>query len=1095
MINFIFGSNGSGKTAEILKLLEADAKNGRQAILIVPEQEAVQAERITLDVLPPYAQLTTEVLNFSRLYNRVCREYGGLCYSYVTKPLKQLFMWRTLKVTAPLLGEYAENAASDPSFASTMLSAVSEMKYACIAPEELEEAAAECDGSLGARLKDIALIYGTYNTLVSESYSDSSDDLSRLCDMLDEHNFFKGKNVYIDSFTSFTAVEHRVIERIFRDADSTCVTIPLNDKNYSDISTASIEQSFRTLKKSANRYGGHTDTVLRIAGLATHPSIVRLYENIWQLEGDGGEFPSCEGRIGMEICDTPYAEAEATAAHVLELLASGARCRDIVIITRDAEKYRGIIEPALENADIPYFFSEKTDVCALPPIKFILTAIRIDQYNWRKNDVIAHVKTGLCPFSARELDLFEEYINTWNISGSRFTDGDWSMNPDGFAQRLSPRGKSILETANGVRRRLCEPLTEFFIMLESAQSASEKCSAVRSYAERAGLRERLEELASRELSFGNKKGASELASAYDLIISTLTQLEDALKDERISTDELYTVLKTVFEQTEIGTIPTSADEVTVGSASMLRSASPKYAFVIGLCDGEFPATVTDEGLLSDNDRSVLSEHGLDLGDSEEVRSSNELLYVKNAFAAPREKLFLMTSRYGVNGESRSPSLPFLRASKLFCDLIPHNCRTDELAFLAGSPKSAASHLRTVSDSADRAAVRAAVAEYLPLAARLSESSVEASECRIEPRIVRELIGDRIYISPSSLEKYVRCPFSYYAGYMLSLREKKYGRFKANDFGSFIHYVMEHAVSFAVPTEDATELPTREEIERKVSECVAEYVRAIAPDEALKTKRMEHLYEKLRRLSLLLINDIVREFADSDFRPAFFELHTDGADGAPMPLRLPLDNGAQFVLKGFIDRVDLWKSGEDVYVRIVDYKTGSKEFRLSDVEHGLNTQMLLYLFSVCRAPGARLKTAAGLDGDSLPIPAGIVYLSSALPRIELNDYSASEEDIFELAEKKLSRNGILLNDDALLNAMSHSGSREILLGAVKKNGTFTGRSLIDEKEFKELYSKLEKTLTEIGNSIYAGIADCRPLEYGDVDPCKYCNARPMCRKEL
>ena len=128
MINFVFGSNGSGKTSKILDCLKQDAENGISAILIVPEQQAVQTEQLTLDKLPPYAQLTLEVTNFSRLYNRVCREYGGLSYTYITKPIKHLMMWQTLKQLSPILKEYSANAISDASFSRTMLSTISELK-------------------------------------------------------------------------------------------------------------------------------------------------------------------------------------------------------------------------------------------------------------------------------------------------------------------------------------------------------------------------------------------------------------------------------------------------------------------------------------------------------------------------------------------------------------------------------------------------------------------------------------------------------------------------------------------------------------------------------------------------------------------------------------------------------------------------------------------------------------------------------------------------------------------------------------------------------------------------------------------------------
>jgi ATP-dependent helicase/nuclease subunit B len=486
--------------------------------------------------------------------------------------------------------------------------------------------------------------------------------------------------------------------------------------------------------------------------------------------------------------------------------------------------------------------------------------------------------------------------------------------------------------------------------------------------------------------------------------------------------------------------------------------------------------------------------GYEIGSNNDMRSSDELMFVKNAFSAPTKRLYLLASESSLTGEKVAPSLPYRRTALMF-GITPHKFVANDLSYLCGSPRSAATHIRSISDVSKKASIQKAVGEHIPAVMELSDASVFEETVRISPELIHSLLGDSIYISPSSLEKYVKCPFSYYASYVLSLREPASGSFRANNFGSFVHYVLEHLIRYAVPSSPDEKLPNMEQIEAKTDEIIDAYIKKIAPDETINTKRMTHLYKKLKRLCLLLIDNVCKEFTDSSFRPAFFELHTNGNDGNPAPIEIPLDNGNKVILRGYIDRVDIWKNKDKVYVRIVDYKTGSKSFDLNDVAVGLNTQMLLYLFSICRNPGTKLCKAAELDESCSPIPAGIVYLSSAISPIKLNDYELTEEQILGIAENNFSRSGLVLNDEDVLGAFSASASNSLLLGVTKKDGKYSGKALIDRNGFDTLHRQILDTLAEIGNKIYDGIADCTPISYGGSDPCKYCTAKPICRNNV
>lgn len=1096
MIKFIYGTYGSGKTTEILNAIAEDAKKQTRSFLIVPDQEALQYERLSLSALPPSSQLSLEILGFSRLYNRVCREYGGLSYSYITKPMRSLIMWKSLRELRGLFEHFDERSTSDMAMPDIMLSTVDELKANGVSAAALEIAASKLPESapLRSRLRDMALIYSCFDNFVAEKYSDSSNDLMRLLDLLREHDFFNGANVYIDSFTSYTAVQHAIIEEIFKGAENVTVSLPLASPLCEDINTYGIQASHKKLLESAERCGGYTQAVLDKNRRASSPALAHISENLWKMDVSAKDAPSPNGSIVCEICDNPYAECEAVAAHILELLRQGARCRDIVIIARDAEAYRGILDTALEKSNIPFFLSQKSELCSMPAVKFILSALRIKKYNWQKNDVISHIKTGLCDIDRRDADLFEDYVNTWNIHGEQFLGDAWTMNPDGFVAELSPRGEIILNAANRVKEALAAPLMKLFILLDAAESIADMCKALYSYMQEVSLEDKLSELAKKAADRGDLKQARELSRIYEIILNTLADTAEALGDESSDAEEFMLILRSIFDKTEIGTIPTSVDEVNIGSASMLRASSPKYAFVIGLCEGEFPAAVSDTGIFSSTDRQRLTELGIELSGNNDIRSSDELMYASRAFSVCSHKLFLFTHKSKLDGTVCFPSLAFNRIGKLFGDALkPHVYKQSDLEYSVGAPKNAANLMRTLDDGVTKSSLREALSESINDISRLSQAAPSTDKCHIPSETVSAAMGETLYLSSSSFEKYVKCPFDYYCSKVLKLREQADSKFNANDIGSFVHYILEVLIKLAIPEDPDGSLPSDEEIIAEASRAAERYIEKVCPPSLLSSKRLRHLYNRLTSLSVLLVKNSVKEFKESDFRPMFYELRADGRNGNPSPLVFTLDDGCKVSFTGIVDRVDLYKKDGKVYVRVIDYKTGTKDFSLEDIDRGINLQMLIYLFTLCRNGSESFKRSMGLAQGEDALPAGIVYISTAIPTVEAEGYSDSES-VLSQAEDKLKRSGLLLNDEDVLRAMNHQLDAKFLVGIKKnKENTLEGKALTRSDSFADIFEKLSDTVKRIAGELRSGNADASPLTYKMQSPCDYCKSKPICRR--
>ncbi len=912
MLKLICGPSGSGKTERIISEIRRDIENGVRCFLLVPEQQAYISERDLLARLPENAGLYFEVVNFSRLCDDVLRAYGGLTHTTVSGGMRALLMWNALRTHAPLFKQYKPQKNGDAKLTGLMLQAVSELHANGIDADALEAAAAGLpeNSPLRKKLEDIALADAAYHASLGSSFDgDSTDKLLFMAAKLHNQNFFKDCNVYVDSFTDFTVPEHKVLEETLRQARRVTVALCTDSLHSALPQFKNVTETARRLARSVSdvKFETLTDADPRKSAV-----LQALERDLWDftITADGRDTFTKEEKSAVRLfsCANVYDEAEAAAIHICELVQGGMRYGDIAVVVRDTEAYRGILDAALERHGIPYFLSERTDLASKPVSRLILSALRAVSRGYRQSDVIALLKTGLCGVSTEDAAMFEEYCETWHIAGKRFTDEVWSMNPDGLTQARSPRADRILDAANRTRRHLMLPLERLRADLRASKTVTERCRALYDYLCRIRVSETLSERALHELSLKQTREANESIRLYQLIMDSFTALCKLLPDEEMSTEELTSLLTLLFSNSDLGSIPMAEDCVTIGSASTLRVENVRASLLLGLCEGEFPRAVTDDGILSEGDKRIMNNQlQLSLDSCEEMRSASELFFVYRAMTKPTERLSLFTVEQETNGTTaRTPSLAFSRVAFLL-DLKP--------------------------EAFDLAAIRRACGRLeFPAAPALQAPPEDA------PVALR--------LSQTKIQTFVRCPYSYYAKYRLGLREQKDSTPSYADDGTFLHYIFEHFLASALSEDGTLTLPPVEDTEKIADGIIRDFldeVCPIPPEEM--DKRMLHLYARLRKLALLMLGSILTEIREGGFIPYRFEQPIGSADAGSLPaVRLTLTGGSVVTLSGKIDRVDLFRADGKVYIRVVDYKTGNHTFKVEDVRSGLDIQLILYLYA-------------------------------------------------------------------------------------------------------------------------------------------------------
>jgi ATP-dependent helicase/nuclease subunit B len=160
--------------------------------------------------------------------------------------------------------------------------------------------------------------------------------------------------------------------------------------------------------------------------------------------------------------------------------------------------------------------------------------------------------------------------------------------------------------------------------------------------------------------------------------------------------------------------------------------------------------------------------------------------------------------------------------------------------------------------------------------------------------------------------------------------------------------------------------------------------------------------------------------------------------------------------------------------------------------GLNLQMLLYLFSIWKDRTGSFKRAVGVSGNIYP--AGVLYFKAVVPAV--NSAPGSDaETVYRAASDKLTRNGLLINDEEILRLMEKKLENKYIPIKLNKDGSISKSSMSSLHTLEEmgaLMNSVTETVSKLAYEIKTGKADCNPIKDTKHDGCKYCPHRVICR---
>ena len=733
--------------------------------------------------------------------------------------------------------------------------------------------------------------------------------------------------------------------------------------------------------------------------------------------------------------------------------------------------------------------SRSKDVFSFEAIKLICTAFSSLQSGFAIEDVITYAKCGLSGISREACDAFELYTEKWQLTkNALLTDDGWNMSPEGYSRRAKDSTEQLL-LINDTRKRLLTPLIKFKDSTDTAKTVRDYASALMGFLSDISLEKSLNSKSLELLAMGETEAAADISSIFKTVCNSLDTLVETLGDCTTDIHSFEAQLRVVLSLLDIGRIPAFFDEVTVGSADMLRLSGKKYVYLLGVNQGEFPKAVKENSYFTDRDKEILSKLGLNTNSGIEVAYSRELYAFSRAFASADREVIIL---YSLRDASFSPTEKADVVSRV-CEIFQNKIAPIKIKELSASEK--IYHTEALLDHICKNHKNAEkdVKEILDDAGyshvlEVSKKDIKNSNLRLGDEALHIAYKGDLALTQTRIDNYNSCPFAYFLKYNLKLSENEKAEFDARNIGSFIHAVLENFFSALEKEEMRPEAMTDDAKRALIDSAAKKYLAEISEGGARKQKRKEVMLERLSHSAMPVVDDLCRELSSCDFIPKYFELEiTNDNPALPAPAAFKSDDGKNVFVYGSIDRVDTFKSGEDVYVRVIDYKTGSKSFSPDDIDNGKNLQMFLYLKAITDTKNPVFRKELGVGENGKIIPAGVIYVKTDIKDVSVVHSSISEADA--AVRKNQQRRGMILNDEIAISAMN----RDYIPIHFTKGGAPYKESekyLYDMNGWDELNSKISEKITEISSSMKSG--DISTAKKGDDSPCSYCKFKPICR---
>ncbi|WP_027963890.1 helicase-exonuclease AddAB subunit AddB [Halalkalibacillus halophilus] len=1131
-LQFILGRAGSDVSEYCLEEIAerlTDDPAGHPIYYIVPDQMAFQQEYDLLQKRDLKGSMRAQVLSFSRLAWYIFQQVGGGTKPMISSTGIQMLLRKIAEEQQESLDAF-QKAVDKQGFIDQLEAMITELKRYRVTPEALKSVLFEIsqfehlspsEYALKKKLEDLLSIYEKLDEELSGHFIDQEDQLELLVEQVTKTGVLKGATIYIDGFYRFTPQELYVLEAFMVEAAEVKLAL-IHDPQVDQAAELDLFHQTATTCEALTEIAKARDVKVKTA-VKLYPDERRFSKNpaFRHLEKHFDQKPVLsyeEDHVPLKLVEAvhPRAEVEGVAQEIIRLVREeGYRYRDLAILIREETTYHDLLETIFADYHIPVFIDEKKTMLNHPFVELIRTGLEAVTTNWRYDSIFRLLKTGFIqptdseyPLTTDAIDTLENYVLEYGIR----TKKQW-ISERGFSYQrffgLEFRSQTdeeleIERQMNAYRKQVVAALADFDAAIREAKTVKERTQAIYTWLESLVVPETLEAMRDQFDEKGRVETAREQDQVWQSVMQLFDEMVDLLGEEAFSFELFRKVIEAGFDTLEFSHVPPTIDHVIVGNVERSRVSNVRVSFLLGVNDGVYPMKPPSDGLVTDEERTLLEENGMQLADQADRVLLDDRFYMYLAFTLASEQMWVSYPLSDEEGKKKMPAAMTKQLQAIFPAIEKQLLLDDEdayhpLRFITNPEKS-------------RAILTAELSRYLrgyPVApvywdtlrwymnheqtGGTTQHILRSLFYKNEPESLQEDTASQLFektvkSSVSRLETYHQCAYHYFAKYTLGLKERQQYQLEAPDIGQLFHESLRYITEWVYEEGKAFFELTEEEIVGYARRAVEQLAPLLQHRILFSSNRYKYILRKLEQVITRATSVLAKQSKSSQFAPAGIEIGFGNKEKLP-PLALDLPNGYKLELSGRVDRVDQAEINEQLFLRIIDYKSSKKDLSLVDVYYGLALQMLTYLDVVL----ANSQNWLGQQAD----PAGVLYFHVHNPTLSANDVKGFEDDAIEEALfKSYKMNGLLLEDQQVAQAMDQSvdqGSSQIVPFGVKKDGSFNAHSkTVDADLFKRMNQYVRGVMQRAGGEIVSGEVKLNPIQKKEHVACTFCPYRSVCQ---